>query len=302
MATNGALPASALRQLTCPGSLEKDAAASFTRMQAAAAKAGYTLKTDQAAEAYRTRASQEKIFLDRYQVQASGNGPFGDVRTYNGKRYVRVKGASAAVPGTSNHGWGTAIDIQRLGGFSGAAFKWVATHGPFYGWNNTEGRRLGEAWHWVYVKANDKSRTTTGAAKVAPKRISTVKLGSKNSTVKLWQQVLIFTGHLKKGQDDGSFGRVTDTATRAYQKKAKIAVDGVVGLGSWSSVVLGVKQGHKNIRVKVWQLIIGFTGTKVDSVFGPATVTQTKAVQNWLGVTPDAVVGKNTVAAYRKKA
>jgi hypothetical protein len=52
----------------------------------------------------------------------------------------------AAYPGTSNHGWGIAVDIP----FADAQ-AWLRRNAHRFGWSNDEGRRVGEAWHWRYV-------------------------------------------------------------------------------------------------------------------------------------------------------
>jgi hypothetical protein len=52
----------------------------------------------------------------------------------------------AATPGTSNHGWGIAVDCP-----SGRAQAWMRQHAHRFGWSNAEGRRVGEPWHWGYV-------------------------------------------------------------------------------------------------------------------------------------------------------
>ena len=52
-----------------------------------------------------------------------------------------------AYPGTSNHGWGKAIDL-----FPAHAQNWVKQNGMKYGWSWEEGRSVGESWHFTYVK------------------------------------------------------------------------------------------------------------------------------------------------------
>ena len=54
----------------------------------------------------------------------------------------------AAVPGTSNHGWGIAVDIP-----SARAQAWILRNGQRYGWSHDEGARVGEIWHYRYVGA-----------------------------------------------------------------------------------------------------------------------------------------------------
>jgi hypothetical protein len=111
----------------------------------------------------RSLAEQERFFFERYEVRWTGAGPFNDVRWYKLKRYVRVRGASAAIPGRSNHGWALAVDVNDFGGvgeFDNArrrlAFPILAEHG----WTDTEGRQehVNEPWHLVYDPTKDKNR------------------------------------------------------------------------------------------------------------------------------------------------
>lgn len=101
-------------------------------------------------DSYRPLAVQERIFRERYRVQLLGRGKYGDVRWWKGLRWVRVTGAAAAVPGTSNHGGGSAVDVTALGGFYGQRYKQLASLAAQHGWDNREGRSIGEAWHWTY--------------------------------------------------------------------------------------------------------------------------------------------------------
>lgn len=101
-------------------------------------------------DAYRELAVQIVTFLDRYVAAKTGGGFYGDVRWWNGVRYVRKKGkAAAAVPGTSNHGKGRAVDVAGLGGFSGIRYAQFASVFVPLGWSNAEGRSVDEPWHWV---------------------------------------------------------------------------------------------------------------------------------------------------------
>lgn len=155
---NGRIPTSELTALSTHGWLMADAAASYERMR----KILPWLIPTSAGDAYREHQRQVNVFVDRYVKRATGNGPFGDVRWWNGVRYVRVKGASAAVPGTSNHGLGRTADFAGLGGYGGARFKELAAIAADHGWNNREGRSVNEPWHWTYVAANDKQRALVG--------------------------------------------------------------------------------------------------------------------------------------------
>lgn len=68
----------------------------------------------------------------------------------------RSKGSLCARPGTSNHGWGVAVD---LGGpahsFGTAAHAWLLANAGAYGWTLPAWARADgskpEPWHWEYV-------------------------------------------------------------------------------------------------------------------------------------------------------
>ncbi|MFV2143943.1 MULTISPECIES: M15 family metallopeptidase [Isoptericola] len=63
----------------------------------------------------------------------------------------------AATPGTSNHGWGLAVDICPES-YAGDRWAWLAEHGPAAGWTNPAWARQGgagpyEPWHWEFSPA-----------------------------------------------------------------------------------------------------------------------------------------------------
>ncbi|GAA5226711.1 SH3 domain-containing protein [Paeniglutamicibacter antarcticus] len=82
--------------------------------------------------AYRTRATQDAYWVDL--------GPY-----------------IAARPGTSNHGWGTAIDTPETYHYSfrGKYHKWLKMNSKKYNWVHRkileEGSPYAEAWHFDYV-------------------------------------------------------------------------------------------------------------------------------------------------------
>lgn len=107
----------------------------------------------------RSIEDQEQFFHERYKAWAYS--PFNDYRwhTHNGilAKYGRTNGAAAAIPGTSNHGLGLAVDVVDFGGvgdFNNP--RRVASIGILkeYGWTETEGRgTVQEPWHLVYNHA-----------------------------------------------------------------------------------------------------------------------------------------------------
>ena len=80
-------------------------------------------------------------------------------RPYSMQVAVRdTKPHLAAIPGTSNHGWGLAIDLDDpIAGGSAAEYVWLRLHAPDYGWDNPSWARLGgakpEPWHFEFFAA-----------------------------------------------------------------------------------------------------------------------------------------------------
>lgn len=154
--TNGRIPDSALATIPGGGRLLAAVAVTWLAICAEVYRLhGWTPAPTGPLDAYRpydgNYYAQVETFLRRYERRASGAGPFGDVRFWNGVRYVRVNGDAAAVPGQSNHGWACAVDVTGLGGFGSTRYRQFAAVAARYGWTNTEGSRIGEPWHWVDV-------------------------------------------------------------------------------------------------------------------------------------------------------
>jgi hypothetical protein len=126
---NGFLPASALCPLDgAPGhALRADAAAAFNRLTAAAvAERGTALCVN---DSYRSYAGQVSVF--------------------------RRKPRLAAVPGTSLHGLGTAVDLGcGVERFGSSAYRWMKANAGRFGWHHPAwaepGGAMPEPWHWEY--------------------------------------------------------------------------------------------------------------------------------------------------------
>lgn len=72
-----------------------------------------------------------------------------------------AKGDLAATPGTSNHGWGLAVDFSNMSNHSTFDYQWMSVNGPANGWINPDwalptGSKP-EAWHWEYVGDADEA-------------------------------------------------------------------------------------------------------------------------------------------------
>lgn len=158
--TNGNVPASLLRPLDGENFgnavLRRDAAESWNRARTdVEARTGIVLTVR---GWNRSLAEQERFFFERYERQATGTGLFGDVRWYQGVRYVRTSGAPAAIPGTSNHGWGTTVDVVDFGAYGTDGNDRRDKAMPIlrkHGWTDDEGQSISEPWHIEYVPTRD---------------------------------------------------------------------------------------------------------------------------------------------------
>ncbi|WP_179258064.1 M15 family metallopeptidase [Enemella evansiae] len=64
--------------------------------------------------------------------------------------YAKYGSPRAATPGTSNHGWGLALDLAMGGGnHSSPTYRWLKENGPRYGFID---EMPTEDWHWRYTR------------------------------------------------------------------------------------------------------------------------------------------------------
>jgi cell wall-associated NlpC family hydrolase len=126
---NGLIPPSAMCPLGVPGhSLRCDAAAAYRAMSAAFAVAfGSPICIT---DSYRSYASQVRLYGE--------------------------KPTLAAIPGTSNHGWGLAVDL--CGGiehYGTAQYAWMKANAGRFGYLHPDWAEPGngreEPWHWEYA-------------------------------------------------------------------------------------------------------------------------------------------------------
>ena len=139
--SNGQVDPKLLSAIT-GGKLHHLAAKAWTAMVAEAAKAGVVLKPTSPVDTYRPLSIQEKAFLARY------DNTKRDTRheKWKGKDWwLKPKMAGVAVPGTSNHGWGLAVDVA---GMNDQRLKWLLANAARFGfsWESQS-----EPWHLRYV-------------------------------------------------------------------------------------------------------------------------------------------------------
>jgi LAS superfamily LD-carboxypeptidase LdcB len=91
----------------------------------------------------------------------------GSYRTLDEQISTRAaKGTMAAVPGTSNHGWGLAIDLDQVNGYRSAQYAWLKANAMSYGWHHPTymdegGRGPHEPWHWEFGTSDDAGTGTS---------------------------------------------------------------------------------------------------------------------------------------------
>jgi len=138
-AANGRLPAENLCTLWDGESrLRTDAAIALARLNMA----------------YHRRFGHDMELVDSY-------------RTLQEQREVRAsRGGYAARPGTSQHGWGVAVDLgDGVASGTGRTYDWLSRNAGAYGWENPDWARSGgsgphEPWHWEYVPGRDGGGTS----------------------------------------------------------------------------------------------------------------------------------------------
>lgn len=117
---NGKIPREALAPIGDTGHrLWAPATRAYEQLSAAAARDGVTITIT---DSYRTYESQVEL--------AERKGLYS-------------QGGLAAVPGTSDHGWGRSLDL----GLNAKALAWMRENAQAYGFEEDVPR---ESWHWTY--------------------------------------------------------------------------------------------------------------------------------------------------------
>lgn len=236
---------------TSPGfSLRPDAAIGWDR---ACRKYG---KTVLLSGAWRSYEIQVRLFKERYRPGA--HSPFGDYRTWpvslggDGRVWGRVTGAAAAVPGTSNHGGGVAVDVKTSRSTGDAKYPTAVVFTSFgdtdrlaflrvaqeFGWDDAEGRMVGELWHLTYYPGLDQHRGESLSTAIIYLKEGTSNTGGTTVLQRfLKNNFKVLAGLVV----DGNFGPATTEAVKHWQRKAGLKPAGVIGPKSRARLVeLGV--------------------------------------------------------------
>ena len=202
MALNGRLPASALAPIA-GGRLRKDAALRWNAMNL-----------------QRRRQGKSTILP---------NGPFSSYRDIVGQGIMRRmwcargKCGNAAVPGTSNHGWGVAVDNNNPAG--------VEASGPPFGFSKRWSDAPWESWH---VKWGGFGRIL----RPDPDDLI-IRRGSRGPAVVTLKRLLMRIGYMDWAPEKKVgrlFGDETRRLVKKFQKNHNIKADGVVGPKTWAAL------------------------------------------------------------------
>jgi hypothetical protein len=189
-------------------------AKAYNVMKWNAAVDGIELRPTSAGDGYRSYDRQVTAFQIRYRrttVPATDPRPTSDAKRWQGVWWDKIDGfADSATPGTSNHGWGCAVDIANA--TQTAKLAWLESNAAWHGflWENRT-----EAWHLTYVYA-DKAPPALEPAPPPPPALPVLSRGDTGDYV-LWAQTLLRD---RAGQNitvDGQFGAATELAVRNVQ-------------------------------------------------------------------------------------
>lgn len=135
---NGRIPLNLMVNFRGSGKyLQADAANWLDRLLRAATAAGHNFYVGAGEDLYRDFARQQYFWNNQ-----------------------KALGIVAAYPGTSNHGWGLAADVD--GTSNTAAYAWLKANAPKF--NYELGTVPSEKWHWLYIGPT----TTTAGGGATP--------------------------------------------------------------------------------------------------------------------------------------
>lgn len=285
---------------------------------------------------YRSYDQQYALFMQRYVKGDSGDSRRITRRFQGAVWMLKPRMAQAAVPGTSNHGWGLAIDsclevdgkkisisARPKGSRYATGVQWLMEHADNYGFS---WELQSEPWHLRYYAGEDVPVAVRDYLAKAPLPIHPrptpptpdnpvvvrieadppwpggrmLRIGMKNNNaVRLVQEKLGIAV-------DGWYGRQTKAAVIAFQK-ANPAVgpaDGIVGPRTWG-VMFKEESPYPGSPLKIGmrnndyvRLVQKKLGILADGWYGKQTK---KAVMDFQTANPDSgpadgVVGPKTWA------
>jgi hypothetical protein len=211
MSQNGQLPRGDLSPVSGGQLLRKDAARAYLALDRYLRHAGrYGLSNAGGGSCYRK--------LGRPGDYRRG-GEF--TQWYAWERY-QAGGNLAARPGTSNHGWGVAVDFVN--------YDSVATYGAAFGWRKTEA--FGEPWHYCYVPG--RYAAVREWSKV--RKGEELRPGDRGPGIKAAKKLLRRHGFWRFARNSEGYSRRFGRAVRRFQRVNGLVSDGIVGPRTWAAL------------------------------------------------------------------
>ena len=150
---NGKLPADKLKRIHCGGHLYVDAARAWLAMVRAAAQDKIFFNLNNPFNAYRSIERQNTVFMKRFEpVEDKSSLDGGAIQVeYEDKIWqLKPEMLYAAIPGTSSHGYGLAVDIKNYK--MAKVDNWLAKNAASFGFVKEYDF---EPWHYTYVKSRE---------------------------------------------------------------------------------------------------------------------------------------------------
>lgn len=204
--SNGSAPGSAITPIHVPGGsgqLRNDAAASWNTM---------------------------RLYFKKHHRDIYPAGSLSSYRTF--AMQVRAKqlfGSNAATPGTSNHGWGLAVDLATTS-MRHNLDRW----GSHFGWAKRWSDASWEWWHIKYRAGVWRKRPNPGTSSVYP----TMRRGSGGKGQAPYVESL--RRNLRKWgynvHRTGAFGKGLARVVKEFQKDRGLKRDGIVGKNTWKKL------------------------------------------------------------------
>jgi putative peptidoglycan binding protein len=224
---NGRIPASALHGIPGNGRLIRSAALCYIAMSDAASKAGVNMALweSRMRRTYREFAAQ--VYARQYWCSLGKCG-------------------NAAVPGTSNHGWGINVDLMSM-----TQRNYIDSHGAHYGFSK---RWSDAAWEWWHITWRNVGfhppppGPRTLKPGVRPGKdvrhlqwmLSRIPLAHPDKTP--GPDKYYFKRRYKRGM---GYGRRVQRAVKQFQRDHGLKPDGIVGPNTWKKIKAAYKRHHK---------------------------------------------------------
>lgn len=148
--------------------LERDAAYAFAVMMDAARTDGITLDAGDCYRSYDAQAAARSRRCEEEVREVTALDVVTGERIVVSEERVEVcEGPPTAKAGSSNHGWGRAIDFRSMG-CRDEAFAWLQERGSEFGWVHPDWARCGrssqEPWHWEWGGVREVPPVLSGIA------------------------------------------------------------------------------------------------------------------------------------------